>query len=78
LLKQNEFIDAFEMVHQTSNRHMQTVMNNLKFKILDYLAAKKSVCFGRHRDFSDWSVNSSSIWKIVPIIPVPASLVPMH
>jgi len=29
------------MVHQTSNRHIQAVMNNLKFIILDYLAAKK-------------------------------------
>ena len=25
---------------QTSNRHVQAVMNNLKFIILDYLAAK--------------------------------------
>jgi len=32
------------MVHQTSNPHIQAVMNknNLKFIILDYLAANKS------------------------------------
>jgi len=30
------------MVHQTSNSHIQAVMNNLKFIILDYLAADKS------------------------------------
>jgi len=30
------------MVHQTSNRYIQAVMNNPKFIILDYLAAKKS------------------------------------
>jgi len=29
------------MVHQISNRYIQAVMNNLKFIILDYLAAKK-------------------------------------
>jgi len=29
------------MVHQTNNRHIQPVMNNLKFVILDYLAAKE-------------------------------------
>ena len=46
---------------------MQALMNNLMFKILDYLAAKKSVCFDRNRNFSDWSINSSSIWKKVPI-----------
>jgi len=40
--KQNEFIDGFTMVHQTSNRRIQVVINNLKFKILDYLAAKNS------------------------------------
>jgi len=28
------------MVHQISNRHIQAVMNNRKFIILDYLAAK--------------------------------------
>jgi len=28
------------MVHQTSNRHIQAVMNNLKFIILHYFAAK--------------------------------------
>jgi len=40
--KQNEFVDVFTMVHQTSNCHIQAVMKNLKFIILDYLAAKKS------------------------------------
>jgi len=30
------------MVHQISNRHIQVVMNNLKFIILENLAAKKS------------------------------------
>jgi len=30
------------MVHKISNLHIQAVMNNLKFIILDYLAAKKS------------------------------------
>jgi len=30
------------MVHQVSNRHIYLVTNNLKFIILDYLAAKKS------------------------------------
>jgi len=40
--KQNVIIDAFTMVHQSSYRHVQAVMDNLNFKILDYLAAKKS------------------------------------
>jgi len=40
--KQNEFIDEFTVVHQTNNRQVQAVMNNLKFIILDYLAAKNS------------------------------------
>jgi len=30
------------MAQQTSNCHIHAVMNNLKFIILDYLAAKKS------------------------------------
>jgi len=30
------------MIHQTSNRHIKAVMNNLQLMILDYLAAKKS------------------------------------
>ena len=30
------------MAQQTSNHHIHTIMNNLKFIILDYLAAKKS------------------------------------
>jgi len=40
-VKQNEFIDAFIMVRQSGYRHIQAVMNNLKFIILDYLAATK-------------------------------------
>jgi len=40
--KQNEFIDVSAIVHQASNRHIQLVMNNLKFIISHYLAAKKS------------------------------------
>jgi len=39
------------MVHQTSNCHIQAVMKNLKFIILDYLAAKKSGILDWHRDF---------------------------
>jgi len=31
-----------QMVHQSSYRHIQAVINNIKFMILDYLAAKKS------------------------------------
>ena len=30
------------MVHQIKNRHIQAVMNNLKFIILSYLGVKKS------------------------------------
>jgi len=30
------------MADQICNRHIQAVMNNLKFIILDYLTAKKS------------------------------------
>jgi len=42
LQKQNEWIDVFTMVYQTSNRYIQAIMNLLKFIILDYLTAKKS------------------------------------
>jgi len=42
LQKQNEFIDIFTMVYQSSNHYIHVVMNNLKFIILDYLVAKKS------------------------------------
>jgi len=31
--KQNKFSDAFTMVQKTSNRHIQAVMNNLRFMI---------------------------------------------
>jgi len=54
LQKQNEFIDVLTMIHQTSNRHIQTVMNNLKFIILNW-----------RRDFCDWSISSHSIWKVM-------------
>jgi len=42
--KQSEHIHEFTMVYQICNRyiHIHAVMNNLKFIILDYLAAKKS------------------------------------
>jgi len=33
LQKQKEFIDAFTMVDQASNRHIQLVMNNLNIII---------------------------------------------
>jgi len=52
------------MVHQTSNRHIQRVMNTLKFIILDYLAAKKSGILDWSKDFCDWSISSHSIWKV--------------
>jgi len=64
--EQNEFIDVFTMVYQTSNRHIQAVMNNLKVIILDYLAAKKSRILDWRRHFYDWSLSSYSIWKIMP------------
>jgi len=54
------------MVHQTSNRRIQAVMNNLKFIILDYLAAKKSGLLDWRRDFCNWSISSHSIWKVMP------------
>ena len=34
--KQNEFIDEFTKVYQTSNYHIKAVLNNGKFLILDY------------------------------------------
>ena len=64
--KQNDFIDVFTMVHHISDRHIQAVMNNLKFIILDYLAAKKSGILDWRRDFCDWSISSHSIWKVMP------------
>jgi len=54
------------IVHWTSNRHVQAVMNNLKFIILDYLAAKKSGILGLRKDFCGWSISSHSIWKVMP------------
>jgi len=66
--KQKEFIDVFAMVHQTSNRHIQAVINNLKFIILDYLTANKSGFLDWRRDFCDWFISSHSIWKVMPFI----------
>jgi len=54
------------MLHQTSNRHIHAVMNNLKFIILDYLVAKKHGILDCSRDFCDWSKSSHSIWKAMP------------
>jgi len=48
--KQNELIDGFTMVHQTSNCHIQAVMNNLKFIILDYLAVRQCGSLDWQRD----------------------------
>jgi len=53
------------MVHQASNRHIQAVMNNLKFISLYYLAAKKSWILDWRRDFCDWSISSHSIGKVI-------------
>jgi len=69
LLKQNEFFDEFPMVCQTGDRHIQAVMNNIKFISLDYLAAKKSGILDWRRDFWDWFINSSSIWTAMPLPP---------
>jgi len=44
----------------------QAVMNNLKFIILDYLDVKKPGILHWRRDFFDWSINSPSIWKVMP------------
>jgi len=41
-------------------------MNNVKFIILDYLAAKKFEILDWRRDFCDWSISSHSIWKVMP------------
>ena len=37
------------MAKKTTNRHIQAVMNNPKFIILEYLAAKKSRVLDWHR-----------------------------
>jgi len=44
------------MVHQSSYRHIQAVMNNLQLIILDYLAAKKSWVLDWRRCFCDCSI----------------------
>jgi len=54
------------MAHQVTNRHIHLVTNNLKFIILDYLAAKKSGILDWRRDFCDWSTTSLSVWKVMP------------
>jgi len=41
-------------------------MNNLKFIILDYFAAKKSGILDWRRDFCEWSLSIYSIWKMMP------------
>ena len=64
-MKQNELIDVFTIAQLTSNRHIQAVISNLKFIILDYLAPKTSIIMDWRRDFCDWSINSP-IWKVMP------------
>jgi len=54
------------MVHNSSYRHIQPVMNNLKFIILDCLAAKKSWILDRRRGFCDWSISIHSILNVMP------------
>jgi len=54
------------MVHQVSNHYIQAILNNFKFIILDYLAAKKSGILDWRRDFCDWSISIYSIWKVMP------------
>jgi len=56
LQKQNEFIDIFTMVYQSSNHYIHVVMNNLKFIILDYLAAKKSGTLDWRIYFCNWCI----------------------
>jgi len=43
-------------ISQTTNRHIQVVMNNLMFIILDCLAAKKSGIVDWRRAFCDWPI----------------------
>jgi len=62
------------MVHETSNGHIQAVMNNLTFIILDCLAAKRSGILNSRRDFCDWSVSSHSIWKVMPFRHFPSTI----
>jgi len=64
--KQNEFIYGYTMVHQTGNRPIQAVMNNLKFIILYYLVAKKSGILDWRRYSCDWSISNHSFWKVMP------------
>ena len=73
--KQNEFIDAFTMVHQISDRRMQAIMNNLQLIIFDYLAAKKSGILDWRRGFCHWSTSSLSIGKVMSSIPVHESTI---
>jgi len=59
LQMQNIFIDVLIIVHQISNCHIEAVMNNHKFIILDNLAAKKSGILDWRRDFCDCSLQTS-------------------
>jgi len=61
--KRNEFM--YWQWYQTSNRHIQAIMNN-KFIILDSLAANKSGILDWRSDFWDWSISSHPIWKVMP------------
>jgi len=56
--ERNVLIDAFTMLHQSSYRHIQAVMNNLQLIILDYLAAN----LDWRRDFCDWFINKH--WEV--------------
>jgi len=44
--KHSEFIDIFTMVHQTSNRHIQAVMNNLRVNNFRLLGCEEIWDFG--------------------------------
>jgi len=48
------------MVYQTSSHHIHAIMNNLRFIILDYSAAKQSGILDWWRDFCNWCIISST------------------
>jgi len=52
------------MVDQISNHHIQLVMNNLKFIILDYVVANGILDW--RKDFCNWSITSHFIWEVMP------------
>jgi len=55
------------MVHHTSNRHIQAITNNLKFIILDYLAANNSGILEQARKFFfllPWKTMLDIVYKI--------------